>query len=379
VKIIKTLIVGGGMAGIGAARTLVAQGDSNLLVVSRDIGGCVATSTDGETNYGAFYVRRDYKHLLADVTREQKIRVRGLMFFSGGKERTVLSLRNIFHLPSALRGMYLLLKYARRYRALRERCENESPVEALAADPWLQTIRSQSAEDFINEYHLEYWGKYFVEPVVRATAFLEIKQATASTVLTAVLPMIIPSWEFKMNVTRMVSSFADKIVEGRTVISVERNDNGWVAQDDRGETYGCKNIILALPIDTSKQLLALDEETNNPVFVTVVHVRGTLHKKYADRPFVFFPASSLDIWLTEEDAGTYLFYTHSSDYDLSQYFSNFGVIKEQQWDPAFYLGSQVTEIERGGGLYVIGGHNFASMEDAYISGIYAANQVLKHS
>ena len=51
-----TLIVGGGMAGLGSAHTLLKHDNTNFLLVSDLLGGRVLTSSDGQTNYGAFVV-----------------------------------------------------------------------------------------------------------------------------------------------------------------------------------------------------------------------------------------------------------------------------------------------------------------------------------
>lgn len=58
-----TIIIGGGMAGCGAARTLTAAGYEDFLMITPEIGGRIVTSEDGQVNYGAYFVSGDYDNV----------------------------------------------------------------------------------------------------------------------------------------------------------------------------------------------------------------------------------------------------------------------------------------------------------------------------
>jgi monoamine oxidase len=71
---VETIIVGGGISGLACADTLTRNGYRDFALVSPEVGGRVGTSNNGRVNYGAYYVRRDYHHLLPHVTRKRRLR-----------------------------------------------------------------------------------------------------------------------------------------------------------------------------------------------------------------------------------------------------------------------------------------------------------------
>ena len=89
----------------------------------------------------------------------------------------------------------------------------------------------------------------------------------------------------------------------------------------------------------------------------------------------FFPPESSDIVMVHEPDETCLFYSKTPTPDLGLYFKQHRVIFQKHWDAAFFLGSHVLECERGEGLYLIGDHSICSLEDAFITGLFAANRI----
>ena len=75
--------------------------------------------------------------------------------------------------------------------------------------------------------------------------------------------------------------------------------------------------------------------------------------------------------------GTYLLYHQGERPSLDEFFKDPEIIAHHYWNPAGTInGHNLIESNRGNNLYLIGDYNVAGLEDAYITGIYAANQIL---
>ena len=72
----ETIIVGGGLAGLGCARRLYANKHS-FKIITPDIGGRVKVSLDGKVNYGAYYVTKDCKLIKPFMARNSITLVKG--------------------------------------------------------------------------------------------------------------------------------------------------------------------------------------------------------------------------------------------------------------------------------------------------------------
>ena len=74
-KSYETIIVGGGISGLACAR-LLSENGKDFLLISKDIGGRILTSPDGNANLGAFFVCKDYHHFLKFAKIKDQIRIR---------------------------------------------------------------------------------------------------------------------------------------------------------------------------------------------------------------------------------------------------------------------------------------------------------------
>jgi len=75
--------------------------------------------------------------------------------------------------------------------------------------------------------------------------------------------------------------------------------------------------------------------------------------------------------------GTYLFYYKHKQPQLTNYFVNPKVIAHHYWDLVGTInGHNLIESNRSKNLYLIGDYNVAGLEESYITGIYAANQIV---
>jgi hypothetical protein len=81
--------------------------------------------------------------------------------------------------------------------------------------------------------------------------------------------------------------------------------------------------------------------------------------------------------LADLQDGTYLLYYRKMQPSLDDYFKNHKIIAHHYWNHAGTInGHNLVESNRGNHLYLIGDYNVAGLEEAYITGIYAANQII---
>jgi hypothetical protein len=106
-------------------------------------------------------------------------------------------------------------------------------------------------------------------------------------------------------------------------------------------------------------------------------VSGRLRRPWTQAAFTLFPDGDPILAIAQQTGGSTLFCSASDDPDFGRYFTTWDIVEHHYWKPAFHLeGDALLECEQAPGLYLIGDHNVCNLEDAYITGIYAANTIL---
>ena len=141
---VETIIVGAGVAGLGCARTLADAGYTDFLALSKDIGGRVVHSFDDRVNYGAFYIRDDYEHILPFVTKKRQLRTGQVGFFRGYRRRKVFNLSNLPHMLSLARLTMEIWRFHRHYRRMQREATQVSQCRAIETDPYVLQRFKQS-------------------------------------------------------------------------------------------------------------------------------------------------------------------------------------------------------------------------------------------
>lgn len=376
----ETIIVGGGMAGIGCARKL-AEKQKSFLIISKDVGGRVVSSSDGDVNYGAFYIRSDYHNVLPFVHLERRIPIRSVRFQRGNRSWTFWDVLRKH--PIAVLKLYsYLFVFNSHYQKFKKNCECMDQAEALRKDPYLKKMHALRANDFLKKHDLALLVPLVIDPLVKSTAFLDVEEMPLSAAGMLLLLLIgsHPTYEFKMRRESLIAGIWDRITK-EEVTSVVQENAKWVVSTTAGQKYCAKNLVMATPINITKELLKLAIPTNHPISVYMAHVHGELFPEYeTEGDFILFSSHKIqDIVISKEPNHTYLFYSHNPHYDLSKYFKNYEIIAGKFWHPAFFIGHEFIPCSFGNGLFVVGDHNIVGMEDAYITGIYAANCIAHES
>jgi len=90
-----------------------------------------------------------------------------------------------------------------------------------------------------------------------------------------------------------------------------------------------------------------------------------------------FPEGDPILAVARQADGSALLSAATADPDFSRLFDTWNVVEHHEWNPAFHLiGTALLECEQRPRLYLIGDHNVCDLEDAYLTGVYAAGRII---
>lgn len=370
----ETVVVGGGIAGLACARRLH-DGGRSFVLITQDVGGRIRTSADGAVNLGAYYVRGDYDHVNQFVDRGRRIKRRQILRGDPNGTFTRRDVPLLLHPLQAARFVRLMRRFRRHYEAFKQDCLVVSQADAIRADPLLRDLYHESATRFIRRNRIEDIARSYLAPAVQGTAFTSVDRLTAFTLLVGVLPLIVPMYEYTFRFDRLVAGFEDALLID-SVTAVTPAGDGYVIRTRNSGTFSAESVVVATPIDTSARLLDLGR-VKRPIDAHMFLVSGRLRRPWTQAAFTLFPDGDPILAIAQQTGGSTLFCSASDDPDFGRYFATWDIVEHHYWNPAFHLeGDALLECEQAPGLYVIGDHNVCNLEDAYITGIYAANTIL---
>ena len=135
-KKFETVIIGAGISGLACAKQLYKNG-KDFLVISKDIGGRILTSEDGNVNYGAFFVCSDYYNVLKHVTIKSRIRLRDFCFHEKNNDYVLFEPKILLYIFQFLKIQKILYKFRKNIRDFRRKSTFISQKQAIENDPYL--------------------------------------------------------------------------------------------------------------------------------------------------------------------------------------------------------------------------------------------------
>lgn len=370
-----TVIVGAGISGLACARKLSESGE-DFLLVSDDIGGRILTSEDGKVNYGAFFICSDYHHMLKYVKLKSRIRLRDFCFHEKDKTYVLFEAKMIRYSAQFIKTLRLLYKFRKAFRRLRKTCVTISQKKAIEKDPFLYDLYMQNAIDLIKKINIESGTKRYLSKGLYSTTFSSIHDMNAFSFLEFIIPLITPIYRFRFEMDKMIQPFNENIKIGHVDDIAYKNEQYKIKIEEN--QIQSKNIVLATQINWSKRFAGV-EKTNLPVNTHMLHVKGSPKDFISRKDYQLFgPPSEVQAIANLKD-GTHLFYYKNKQPTLNQFFNNHKIIAKKDWTPAGTInGHSLIESNRGNNMYLIGDFNIAGLEEAYITGIYAANQIINY-
>lgn len=369
-----TIIVGAGISGLACARKLQ-ENNEDFLLVSDDIGGRILLSKDGAANYGAFFVCEDYHNVLKFVKLKKQIRIRDFCFHEKEKTYVLFEPMLIKYSFQFLKTLKLLYNFRRAFRKLRRDTEKISQKKAIEKDPFLHDLYMQNAVDFVNKKNLKSGTEKYLSKGLYSTTFSPINEMNAFSFLQFILPLITPIYRFTFEKEKMIQPFKDKIIFNHVADIVYKNNQYKIKANDN--IFLSKNIVLATQINWSKRFAGV-KKINLPVNTHMLHIKGSAKEIISRKEYQLFGSPSNVQAIANLNDGTFLFYYKYKQPSLNLFFKNPQIIAHQYWKPAGTInGHNLIESNIGNNMYLIGDYNIAGLEESYITGLFAANQIIR--
>ncbi len=373
----ETVIIGGGIAGLACARRLH-DGQRPFLLITESVGGRIRRSADGTANLGAYYVRADYTHVNQFVDRGRRIRRRDILRGVGAGSFSRSDLPLVMHVPETVRFLRLMSEFRRHYASFQRDCEHTPQEAVIEASTYLRDLYREPANEFIARHRITTIARTYFAPAIHGTGFIGIDGLTAFALLVAVLPTVIPMFEYTFRPDVLMGGF-EGYLSVDSVTSISRTNDGYSVQTLNGDSHEARNVVVATPTGVSAKLLDLGP-VKLPISAHMFLVRGTLLAPWAKTIVTLFPPGETAFGLARQIDGSTVFCSASENPDFAKYFAAWTVVEHVAWAPAFHLvGDALLKCEQGPGLFVVGDHNVCTLEDAYITGLYAANRILGQS
>jgi putative NAD(P)-binding protein len=374
VKTAETIIIGGGISGLACARQLQTQ-NQDFLLISKDIGGRILTSEAGTVNYGAFFTCSDYYNFLKYAKIQSRIRLRDFCFHEIDDKFVLFEPQLLLYLNQFLKIRNLLNRFRRSLRFLRKTAETQSQKVLIEADSFLYELYKKEAIDLIKEFNLYQVTEKYLSKALYSTTFSSISEINAFSFLQFLLPLITPIYTFIFEKDKMIESFQENIFLEK-VLDIQRKNNYYKIKTN-GKTYHAKNLVLATEISWSQQFAGV-KKINKPIDTNMLHIQGTPKKCISKKKYQLYSNHCTVQAIASLPDGTFLLYYKNEQPPLDSFFTKHQVMAHHLWNPAGRInGHFLIECDRGNNMYLIGDYNIAGLEEAFITGIFAANQIVQ--
>ncbi|MEE9525145.1 MAG: FAD/NAD(P)-binding protein [Candidatus Woesearchaeota archaeon] len=377
-KIYKAIVIGGGISGLACGNKLHKKKQDDFLLLTKDLGGRMSISKSGLVDYGASYIRQGYKNIKKYVDKIEKIKI-GDCYFIGKKNFVnVYTKRNLLELPRLIKLYFILKDFEKRLSRLRKRAEKEKQKDILKSDKVLSSYVKKSAKQFIKENKLERLNDVYFNPVFHSTGFVGYEKANAFFYLDNLLSVTTKLFiaDFRKTVPKLTKGWENKIKK-QEVLKLNKIKKGLYKVSTLKHTYYANNVVIAIPYRDAKKIHRVPQPKQN-ISVYVIHIDGEREEIYKNKKVVFFKPQHHDITiLWKQITGTDVIFSKILDPHLGKYYEKYKVIKKVYWDTAITLsGKKWFDQVLDDGLYLASEYNICGLEDCFIAGVYAANQII---
>ncbi|MBW3004037.1 FAD-dependent oxidoreductase [Candidatus Woesearchaeota archaeon] len=373
-----TVIVGGGISGMACARRLQDAG-KDFLLITKVLGGRILSPGLFGTSSGADYVTEDYKNVLKYVDKGQGFcGLKDYYFFDGKKFVNVYNLGNIKYIPKIIRFFSLVKKVRKHFVRYREQAPYKTVKECFESDPVLLKYWRMSAKEFIKRHKFQVLDKIYGNPVTQTTMFAGSDKVNALYYLGVFFPAVIKTWnaDFRNTVKKLTKGYWDRILIGN-VSKVWKKDKIYSIKTSKG-VFTANNVVLAAPQMQLARVYNVPEPGMQTEIYTY-HLKGIRKDVYNDKKVIFFRNKEITQLSMMKD-GTDKAYSKSANPDFKKFYKSFKVVGKVYWKPATIIPKkEFIKQKLDNNLYLASDYNISSLEDSFLTGLYAANQIIKNT
>jgi hypothetical protein len=374
----KTIVIGGGMAGLSCALKLQ-EANEDFLLITDDLGGRIKYSPETGVNYGAYFIMKSYRNAGKLITQGKRINPLDVCFHNSKTEQfSLLHFHSLKRLRQLIRFYFAMREFSGHYEKFKQRCLTLSQKEAMELDPYMKVLYGKPANDFIREKGYSKVADDYISKFTYACTGVGPEQLNALDFLNVSMGILLPIYHIQFDAKKIADRFGDQL-KLDTITKIEKEEGKFRITGKSGTKYKSGNIVVATPADATQDLLKI-EHIRGACKLYVFHVEVKLKTNYTRFTLNLFPLSSEVMLTAKQGDGTYLIYSRKKKADLHQVCENYKLITMVPWEKAMYVfGNDYLEQEFDEGLYIAGDHNGLGLEPASISGIYAANRIISKS
>jgi hypothetical protein len=379
-KSYETIIIGGGISGLACARTLY-DNKKDFLLITKNIGGRTLTSKSHKVDYGASYITTEYKHALKFIDKGDRLAMQDIYFIQQDIIATVFHPKNLIHFPKLMKVAYLVNDFAKRLAKFRERSLIIGQKKALKEDEVLKNYTKMPAKEFIKKYKIEYLHDIFFDPLLQSTVYTELERSNTFYYLGVLIPIVRKTYaaDFSHMNAKITKGYEDKIKYDE-VVSLKKNKKNQYIVKTKKKEYVSDHVVIATPYTYARKFYPV-KKTGPIVSVFVIHVKGEREEVYQKKKVVFFKPKYHDITiLWKQPSGGDIIFSKVPNPNLKKYYKSYRVIKRTYWKNALMLSGSVNnwvDQKLDKKLYLASDYNVCGLEDSFITGVYAANQIIK--
>jgi len=378
-EIHEAVVIGAGIAGLNCAHRLIDRG-ADVVVVADTVGGRTLYDKEQEVNFGTYFVMTNYHNAKTFVTEKQWINPLSCQFFDeDGTSYATLSTNTLKRSPGFVAFVAAMATFIPHYERFKKNCEYMSQRDAMALDPFIKKLYDQPASAWIAEHHIGGFARDYITKFSYACTGVDANAINALDFCNVTHGLVLQMHLFAFDAEAQERALGSHFVKDLVTAHEVDDDGVHVVTTRGGQQLRARNVVFATPAFDTAELLGLDATGIRATSALYVeNIRGTMRPGLDQKDMNLFPFSSPIIFTALQPGGTYLVYSREPDIDHDRLFTDWELIGRKEWEKAEYVvGNSYIEQQYGPSTFVAGDHNGLGLEPAAISGIYAANQVLK--